>query len=563
MRVLSHGVPFYLAYTLLDHYRGGHEIQSIGAHPEPHYRYQHHYDFQKETLSDVIERLQWTPDLLICWSPEEQPPPRGIEDAPCKTLAVVSDWNLYYPRLSVNLSRFDLVLCDLPGVTALTSDMVRPAYKGPVYSRDPSYHHPHKMERDIDLLYVGTFLPHLRTQREHFLGRMAALGEKYRVVIAEGYRFEAYARLLSRARLVFNHSVRGEVNLRTLETIACGAAPMLEEENEEGHALFTGGWDIVFYNEENFEEVISQYLDGGALWATVAESSHNRSAEFAGENRLDRWIDWAMETPSGGRPFNSLTAEDKAYQDWLMHSGSWYPAVIEQEREQLRRLEAVAQDSAPYAAAQGYHFTNLKLNPRVDAEGVDALAGRCAEAFAAAHEKAPQSVPYALNAAWAHEWAGHRASAVDCLEAALKADSPEGAELLLGNYHMPFYVPWLESMIHGKASVAFLHAEAHHRLARHYRKAGDMQQARLHLEAARQHPAYHSITARDWAEALWENGNRSAAIDALRQHLRFVPFDYAARDMLCAWLASVGDTAEAKAEKAITARFKAVRRALG
>lgn len=105
MNVLSHGIPFGNDFSPLMLYDGPHDVRSLGAHREDHYRFDYEYDLCGETFGDILNRIgdAWRPDLLVVWYPANIPPPRGLEHSPIPTLAVASDWNLFYAPLALNL----------------------------------------------------------------------------------------------------------------------------------------------------------------------------------------------------------------------------------------------------------------------------------------------------------------------------------------------------------------------------------------------------------------------------------------------------------------------------
>ena len=304
MRVLSHGVPFCCDDTPLSAYAGSHEIRYLGNCEQAYYR----YDPLQETAPEIIERIarDWPPDLLLCWIPEVHPPPLGIEEVPIPTVALVSDWNVYHRVLRVNLARYDLVLCDKPGVEVLRSDLVHPEYLFPLYSQISIAHKPWPVEKDIDILFVGNLNHAAHATRAHYLERLAKLSDRYRVVITGGVVGDAYGQLLARARIVFNHSIRGELNLRVFETLACGSLAFIEEDNTEVRDWFEPGREVVLYNARNFEGQLSHYLEHPSAAAETAANGHARASEFAGENRFDRIIEWAS------RPGESETVLSRA-----------------------------------------------------------------------------------------------------------------------------------------------------------------------------------------------------------------------------------------------------------
>ena len=70
-----------------------------------------------------------------------------------------------------------------------------------------------------------------------------------------------YGRFLNRARIGFNRSIRGEMNLRAFEVPACGGLLFMEEQNREIREFLTPGEEVVLYNNDNFEELVRDAVE--------------------------------------------------------------------------------------------------------------------------------------------------------------------------------------------------------------------------------------------------------------------------------------------------------------
>ena len=495
-----------------------------------------------ETAPEMIERIarEWAPDLLLCWLPEVYPPPLGIEDAPVRTVALISDWNVFYPILALNLSRYDLTLCDKHGVGVFRSDYVSPHYLFPLYSQVTPFHRPYGGEKDIDVVFVGNLNHAAHRTRAHYLERLAKLSDRYRIVITADVRGEAYGRLLSRSRVVFNHSIRGEVNLRVLETMACGSLAFLEENNREVRDWFDVDAELVLYNAENFEKRLVHYLEHREEAEAVTARGHARAAEFAGENRLTRLIEWAAEQACGARRFHDLPAEEREYQDLRMYGRS--PSAVYRSLE-LRLLSKLMQewpDDPRVLTAAGCYL----LAPEADAEQQHV---RCVKSFAKACECAGDSAPYALNAATALRAFGMTDGEATYLKKALDATDLEGADLLIGHGGDAFYVQWQLAVAEKTATCAALHAEALIRLAAIHTGRGDHVSAEAELVRAGELDATAVRRLPMLAELYWATGRQVEAVDTLRRALPDLPMDVAVRQRLCDMLVALGAKSEAKA----------------
>ena len=541
MRVLSHGVPFCCdGSQAVELYSGPHDIRTWGPGVDVEFR----YDPVEETACQVIARIskEWRPDLLLCWLPEVVPPPMGIEEVPVRTVALVSDWNVFYPILSVNLARYDLVLCDRHGVDVFRSALVTPHYLFPLYSQVSPLHKPYGLEKDIDVLFVGNLNHAAHARRARFLEQIARLSDRYRVVITADVRGEEYGRLLSRARIVFNHSIRGEANLRIFETIACGSLPFMEEENLEVRDWFTPGEDVVLYNRENLEERITYYLEHPGEAQVLTGRARARAPEFAGENRLTRLIEWAMEEPGQGRGFRGLPEPEQEYETLRMYGRSPSPIYRPIEVNVLNGLLGRSPDDPRVLTAAGLFL----LNEASKRSPIDQDRVRCLKPFARAAEVCPDSVPYRFNVAAVFRFFGMPAEEEVCLRRVLEASTIEGADTVVGSGADPFYVRWQLAVAEKKAACGALHAEALIRLAELHVRRGEGEPAvemllaagRLEPEAVRRLPLL--------AETYWRMGRRVEAVDTLREALPDLPMDIQVRQRLCDMLIELGAKEEAR-----------------
>lgn len=540
MNVLCHGIPFCCDNTPLDRYAGPHDVRSVGNYPKARYR----YDPLCENAAQVIERIRrdWNPELLLCWVPEIHPPPLGVEDAPLQTVALVSDWNIYYPLLHVNLARYDLALCDKPGVRALRSDMVHPRHLFPLYSYISGVHKPHPVERTIDVLFLGNLNHAVHRDRARYLERLAKLSDRYRILIASGFEGDAYAELISKARIVFNHSIRGELNLRVFETIACGSAAFIEESNQEVRDWFQDGIDAVLYNADNFEDRIHHHLAHPEDAEAVAARGHARAGEFAGENRFTQLIDWCAAQTGGNRPFRELPPDERDYQTLVMYGCSRWPVYHAIEKEYLDRTAKSRPDDPRVWTAIGKHF----LNALGEAHDDRVCQQQFAKAFAQAARLDPESGPYALNAASIYRMVGAEERETQALGAVLSALSLAGAELVVGNHTDPFWARWHRAVAEDAAGLHMLKAEAHIRLAAILARRGATDLAEDHLAQAETLDPENTSGVRLSAELAWARGDRDRAVALLARRLPDMPFDLESRNRLAEMLEQQGETKRAQ-----------------
>jgi tetratricopeptide (TPR) repeat protein len=203
----------------------------------------------------------WQPDLYIHWSPEYNPVPLGIENADCLTVGVFGDWNLGGQAIHAVGSLFDLLIADTPGAEHLRHAGFPQVLSGLLWAYQPELHRPlPNIERDIDILMIGNFNHAVQQERSLWLARVARLAQKHRVVLTSGVYGEEYVKMMNRAKIVFNRSIRGEMNMRAYEAPACGAMLFYERENREIAQVFQEGVECVLYDENDLESLFEHYL---------------------------------------------------------------------------------------------------------------------------------------------------------------------------------------------------------------------------------------------------------------------------------------------------------------
>lgn len=474
MNVLSTGLPFGTPGEPIRHFasRCGHAVRTLAAEGDADYSFT-----MRETAQEVIARIsrEWTPELLVCWAPEVAPPPRAMETCPIRTAAMVSDWTVYYAQLERNLPRYDIVVTDRLGAESAWPPGIAPVYLGPMYSHRTGIHRDLGLPRDIDIAFAGNLNHAVHYRRGRLLDIVAGLSDRYRVVIASELPPEDYTRLLSRARIVFNHALRGEMNLRCFEAIACGALLFIEEDNLEVPEVLRDREEVVLYRPANLVGLLEHYLAEPAETARLAQNAHARTPALAGEARLDAILDALAKQSVSGRPFQARQEPEKTLADVMQYASS---RVADQRAyarqcldEALQRFpgEPVFQMADACAALEDLAQCETKdrgLMERVFAQ-LRGVVMRC-----------PESVPAWLNLAFVARRGGSSDAEARFLEHALSGSSCVFGELLLGERRDPYSARYREALAFGAARIELLWAAAAARLAALRFSEGDLDTSR-------------------------------------------------------------------------------------
>jgi tetratricopeptide (TPR) repeat protein len=185
------------------------------------------------------------------------------------------------------------------------------------------------VELDIDILLIGNLNLDVQYKRAPLLRRISSLSPRYNVVIATGVHGDDYTSLMNRAKIVFNHSIRGEANMRAFEGPACGALTFNEVGNCEISTVFVNGKTHVEYNYQNLEELLEYYLDVNHVdeRIAIAEAGNRLVANHSYADHLRRLLDkvlpeftsWKKSEPASQRRQTGSTADKtlNTVRQWL------------------------------------------------------------------------------------------------------------------------------------------------------------------------------------------------------------------------------------------------------
>ncbi|MCS6775448.1 MAG: glycosyltransferase [Chloroherpetonaceae bacterium] len=306
----------------------------------------------------------WSPDVYIHWSPEYNAVPEGLERAACLTVGVFGDWNLGGRAIHAVGELFDVLVADRNGTQLLRQKGFPHVLYAPLWAFDPQMHRRIPCERDLDIVMIGSFNHAVQWERARWLARVAKLSRYYRVVVTSGVYGEEYVRLLNRAKIVFNRSIRGELNMRTFEATACGALLFYERENPEIRDLFVDREECVLYGEEDLEDLLAYYLApvnaaereriAQAGWIKV--QSHTYAHHFSA--LLDQIEPFVEAKRNGAMPPRRFT-ERPPEEQRLCRAHQWYLSCNHETYERMEQELRTGTDSVDAA-----HFRGVLLAER-------------------------------------------------------------------------------------------------------------------------------------------------------------------------------------------------------
>lgn len=216
-----------------------------------------------DTWDILTQRLpaDWEPDCLVVDLAYTRVP-ESVWTAPVPVVGLAGDWNLLWHGYQYLAPRCDLVLTDAAGVERFARAGVEHARPAFLYGIEPEYFAApaDQPDRDIDVLFVGNLHPAVQRERHPWLARVAGLADRWSVVVRTGVFGDEYRALLRRAKIVFNRSIRGELNRRAGEAAAAGALLFQERGNLETPAVFRDRQECVYYTSDDLLPLLEHYL---------------------------------------------------------------------------------------------------------------------------------------------------------------------------------------------------------------------------------------------------------------------------------------------------------------
>jgi 2-polyprenyl-3-methyl-5-hydroxy-6-metoxy-1,4-benzoquinol methylase len=131
---------------------------------------------------------------------------------------------------------------------------------------DPEIHRKHEIEKVFDVCFVGNLIPGERAELIDLLQRRfrnTFVGQRY---------FDEMAQIYSRSRIVFNRSIRNDINMRVFEGLATGSLVMTNDLRDNGQdELFVDGRHLATYRDaDELVDKVAYYLKREELRERIA-----------------------------------------------------------------------------------------------------------------------------------------------------------------------------------------------------------------------------------------------------------------------------------------------------
>lgn len=419
-----------------------------------------------ESLKDILAKFaqgdDWQPEVILWWGFGYTVLPADLFEAPCPVVLIASDWQSCRSELWAWREGFDLMLGDQALVDQFRARGFERCQWWPSYGFSPAQFYPDPQaekgpeippSKDWDLTYIGSLNPDTHPERLRLLSQLAPLGSDYRICLRDQVYGAEYLQLLQRSRVVFNHSLRGEMNLRAYQAPAAGALLLQEADNLEIQRFLEPGRECLLYHPDSVLADVSAILARSDL-PHLARAGQKAIQAHSYERQFETLLaDLPDQLARYQRNKNPVFTSESVFQRHRLRQ-ALHPALTAGKSDWLKAtflpppVSTVSEQELPKhtLSAQIQACLSLSLSPATEpGSGTEWLA------LQAAVDKAPEDPLLSHDLAWGAYLVGkacaevnHYADQALARLAALPADweSPETAQILPWVGALSFQLAW-------------------------------------------------------------------------------------------------------------------------
>ena len=217
----------------------------------------------------------FNPIIIYFHFPEYYFIPIGIEKVEATIFALISDWNLNFILLKDYIKVFDYIFTDLKGVKVFKNHDFNNVSYFPLFPLQvSSYEKFNQAEKIYDMSFIGNLNDDIQVERAKYLYKIAKMSYKYKINLTSNIYGDEYRQILSQSKIIFNLTIRSELNIRVFEAMNARSLLLLEEDNQEAEIYFKSGIHFVSYNENNLEEKIDFYLNNNFARNKIIDNAY-------------------------------------------------------------------------------------------------------------------------------------------------------------------------------------------------------------------------------------------------------------------------------------------------
>ncbi|AFS54483.1 CgeB family protein [Leptospirillum ferriphilum] len=196
-----------------------------------------------------------------------------LKSLDCPKACYLIDTHLHPESHLVMAREFDLVfLAQKTFVPRFQEELDRPVIWLPL-ACDPELHCPYPVAEEVDVTFAGSIQSPLQERTR----RLKRLSTRFSVR-TERVFLDSMPRFLSTGRLLFNASVKNDLNMRVFESLAIGKC-LLTDDVPGLRDLFVPGEDLAIYDDRSLVDVARTLLDHPEIRTRMAASGRKKVLE--------------------------------------------------------------------------------------------------------------------------------------------------------------------------------------------------------------------------------------------------------------------------------------------
>jgi spore maturation protein CgeB/SAM-dependent methyltransferase len=260
----------------------------------------HDIPYFSKDLAEVLPILPagWVPDLFLWVESGVTYELEGLGSLPCPSACYLVDTHLRLEKHLETAKDFDVVfVAQKKYLRRFKEAGIERVHWLPL-ACDPDVHRKCAIEKEFDVSFVGSITPRHRRRNALLVG----LAERFDLHVERCF-LDEMARVFSRSKIVFNRSIRDDLNMRVFEAMATGSLLVTDEATGSGLTeVFEEGKHLIVYRtrEELCEQIRTYLANDEAREKIAAEGMREVLRRHTYDHRARKLVRKVLE--QRGRP---------------------------------------------------------------------------------------------------------------------------------------------------------------------------------------------------------------------------------------------------------------------
>jgi len=222
-------------------------------------------------LDKYYERIPFEPDLFIWTDSYHNVLPIHLEKIKCPKVALIGDshfgldWRVEYAK---NYDYVFVLFAD--HLDYFRAGGCKNVFWLPV-ACDPEFHGKYDLKKIYDIIFIGSTNNQIHFRRNKLLKKILENGFDLHI---DYLALQEMAMAYSRSKIIFNRSVKKDINMRVFESLCSGSLLFTNKLPPETRfeELFQDKKHLLLYEEDNLLSLLEYYLENEAERKMIAEA---------------------------------------------------------------------------------------------------------------------------------------------------------------------------------------------------------------------------------------------------------------------------------------------------